>query len=151
MALVSGQVPTAAELNAITTDINAVVRAWYATAGGIDQTGISAVADATGYSVTWTADPTRLYRIHCTMCIQKVTTANAVTAYITDASNTGIQASSVTLAINDLAMVVISKVQTGLSGSTTRKIRLETASGTVSVVNSFSRNGQLIVEDIGPA
>lgn len=141
---------TASDLNAAFANLP-VKRAWYAKAGNTDQSGISVVADITGLSVAWTAVSTRLYKVSLNVVLQKLTTANAVTAYITNAANVGVIARSTTLAINDLYTLHAEWIETGLSGAQTRKARVETASGTVTVVNSFSRNGILTVEDIGPA
>lgn len=151
MTFVAGQIVTADDLNAITTDINNTDRAWYATAGTSDQSGISTIADLTGCSVTWTASSDRLYKVSAVICIQKITSGNAVTLYITNGSNTAQQAASSTMVTNELRMIPIEKILTGLSGSTTMKLRAETAGGTITIVNSFNRNGQIIVEDIGPA
>lgn len=126
-------------------------RAWTGKASGTDQTGIAGLADVTGVTATWTATSTRQYKVSLDAVIQKITTANAVTAYITNGANATVIARSVTLAINDLYALHIEWVETGLSGSQTRKGRMETASGSVSVINSFSRNAILTVEDIGPA
>lgn len=141
---------TASDLNAAFANLP-VKRAWYAKAGNTDQSGIAAVADITGLSVAWTAVPTRLYRVSMNVCINKLTTANAVTAYITNAANAAIAVKSVTLAISDLYTMHMEWIETGLSGAQTRKGRLETATGTVTVVNSFTRNAIIDVEDIGPA
>lgn len=127
------------------------VRSFYATAGTSDQTSISTITDATGYTVTWTADSSRLYKISADLCLQKITAGGTVTVYITDGSNTAVQAATSVMVTNEIRMVHISKVETGLSGSTTRKIRVETSPNTVTVVNTFSRNGQIVVEDLGPA
>lgn len=141
---------TASDLNAAFANLP-VKRAWTGKAGGTDQTGIAAVADVTGVSATWTAGSTRQYRVSVNMVIQKLTTANAVTAYITTAANATIIARSTTLAINDLYTLHMEWVETGISGAQTRKARIETATGTVTVVNSFSRSAIITVEDIGPA
>lgn len=140
---------TAADLNAAFALVLGK-RSWSAQTSGSDQSGISAVTDVTGLSVTWTADPLRMYKTTVNVCLQKITTANNVTTYIRNAGGTVVVAKSTTFAINDLAVVTMEWVESGLSGSQTRKASVETASGTVTVTNSFSRNGQIIVEDIGP-
>jgi hypothetical protein len=143
---------TAADLNAALAAAGPPgVHSWSGKAGGSDQTGISTIADITGATVTWTADSTRIYKMTLNVNVQKITTANSITTYLTNGSNGTVLARSTTLAINDLADIILVWTESGLSGSTTRKGRIETASGTVTVVNSFSRNAILVVEDIGPA
>lgn len=141
---------TASDLNAAFANLP-VKRAWFGKAGGSDQTGISTIADVTGVTTTWTAVSTRLYRVSINICVTKVTTANAVTLYATTAANATVLARSATLAINDLYTFHLDWIETGLSGAQTRKARLETATGTVTAVNSFSRNAIITVEDVGPA
>ena len=147
---VSGEVVTAAKLNQITTDINSTKRSWYATTNTTDQTGISAVADITGLSVTWTADATRLYRISVNVGLFKATTANFGNVHITDASNVIKLSRSVWMAISDYSQVAVDWIESGLSGSVTRKARADAGSGTINIINSFTRNGIIMVEDIGP-
>lgn len=140
---------TAADLNAAFANLP-VKTSWHAKTSGVDQAGISVITDVTGLSVAWTADASRQYRTTISFNLQKLTTANTAAVYITNAASATIIAKSVTLAINDLIPVHFEWVETGLSGAQTRKVRVETATGTLTVVNSFSRNGIIIVEDIGP-
>lgn len=143
---------TAADLNAALAKAGPpAVRTWVGKASGSDQSGISTTADITGVSVTWTADSSRIYKMSLSVNIQKLTTANTVATYITTGANAAVIARSTTLAINDLFPLHFEWTESGLSGTTTRKARIETATGTVSVINSFSRNAILIVEDVGPA
>lgn len=148
MTFVAGEVLTAARLN---DEIEGPVRTWVGKAGSSDQSGISAITDITGCSVTWTADATRIYKYTAVVDAQKITSANVVSLYITTGANAGVIAGSASLALNEMELMMLTWTETGLSGSQTRKLRIESsASGTVTVVNSFSRNAILIVEDVGP-
>lgn len=135
----------------LASDVASGTRSWYAATSGVDQAGISLITDVAGLSVAWSADSTRLYKVSLNFNLQKLTTANTAAIYITNAASATISAKSVTLAINDIIPVHIEWIETGLSGAQTRKARVETATGTLTVVNSFSRNGIIMVEDIGPA
>lgn len=143
---------TAADLNAAIAAVGPFgVHAWIGKASGADQAGIAAITDITGATVTWTADATRIYKLTLNVNLQKLTTANNVSTYITDGSNNVKIARSTTMAINDVIAVPLVWTESGISGSQTRKGRVETATGTVTVTNTFTRNAIMMVEDIGPA
>lgn len=118
-----------------------------------DQTGISTEADVTSLTITWTAVSTRRYRITGHLLVQQLTSTGAATAKITDGSGTEIQriGHRASFAANDVDMWEGSSVETGLSGSITRKIRAATSAGTLSALASSSRPNYILVEDIGPA
>lgn len=124
----------------------------FAKTSGTDQTGIgSTPTDITGLSVTWTADSTRAYKVSMSVDIS-TSVAQTPTISITDGSGTVIIARNVTIdAASGQAAVHFDWVETGLSGSVTRKGRGAVAAGTLTIVNSSNRNGILIVEDIGAA
>lgn len=138
--------------NAVANELNALSDNNVAKTSGTDQAGIAATpTDITGLSLTWTADPARAYKI--TLCVQ-ITTSVAQTPLvaITDAAGTVIISRNVTTpAAAASASLHIEWVETGLSGSITRKARGSVASGTLTIVNSSNRNGILIVQDIGAA
>lgn len=127
----------------------AAVRAWVAKTSGTSQSTISTQADITGLSVTWTADVARIYKHSLTLCLTK-TTAGTVSVYITTGANATVSVKTLSMANAETAAVHMEWTESGLSGSTTRKARIEAGTGTVEVTNNFSRNGILIVEDIGP-
>lgn len=151
MAVTAGQKVRAADLSTLVSDMNAVKRSWYAITPGADQTGIAAVADITGLSVTWTADSTRLYKTTINVNYAKATTANFASLHFTTGANAVILSRSTYMQIADYFTVELTWIEAGLSGSQTRKARADCTSGTLTVVNSFSRSGTIIVEDIGPA
>jgi len=123
----------------------------YALTGGSDQTGITTEADITSLTVTFTAISSRLYRTTLDANIQQVTSGSTPSLIITDGAGTDLGLRTVTLATSDLYAVRMAIVETGLSGSVTRKARAVTSAGTLSIINSLSRNGRIVVEDIGPA
>lgn len=118
-----------------------------------DQTGITAQADVTSLSVTWTADSTRYYKISVYMApIRQKTAGGIVVPVITDGSNNTRVQANVTLAADDFACVAIAEIVTGLSGSITRKARIGTTAGTVEVLAATAAQGNyIVVEDIGKA
>jgi hypothetical protein len=119
---------------------------------GTNQTGItSTVADITGLSVTWTAVANRRYRVTVNVSVQQVTSAATHEIIIANASNTILRQRSTTLATNDLACIAIVHELNGVAaGSFTVKARAGTGAGTLTIINDFTRNGEIIVEDIGP-
>lgn len=116
-----------------------------------DQSGVGVgPTDITGLSVTFTAVSTRLYRTTMSLVIQQVTSAASPTIAISDGAGTAQRQASVTLAANDLAIVTLVHIETGISGSITRKGRIGTGAGTVTVVGTSQRNATFVVEDLGP-
>lgn len=118
-----------------------------------NQTGVSTVADITSMTAaTWTASSSRTYRttIYLPYCQQK-TSGGVVVVRITDASNVDKQQWNGTFATSDFFAVVIQVIETGLSGSITRKGRISTSAGTVDLTQSATAPGYILVEDIGPA
>lgn len=117
-----------------------------------DQTGITTVADVTGLSVTFTAVSSRLYRTTLTVCVQQKTAGDTPNVYITDGSDTAKKAASATLDVDEISQALaIVLLETGLSGSVTRKGRAAVGSGSVTVVGTQDRYPTIIVEDMGAA
>jgi len=156
-AFVAGDVLGAADMNLLPS--GAMGRASVTS----DQTTITAVADATSLTVTWTAVASRLYRISWAITM-KVTGNSAIGdlfVYCTDGSNTvkgsSAQAISAGEAADDVVYANLSSfsLETGLSGSTTRKLRVQYAeySGatTATLAASATSPAFILVEDIGPA
>jgi hypothetical protein len=119
-----------------------------------DQTGIGAgPVDVTGLSVTWTAVSTRYYRVSVYLApIRQRTAAGIVVPVITDGSNNVKTQANVSLGIDGFTSMVIADIETGLSGSTTRKLRIGTTAGTVEVLAATAGEGNyIVVEDLGEA
>lgn len=122
-----------------------------------NQTGITSTTDiltnsGTSLGVTWTAESTRVYKT--TLFIgyaEQQTAANYVNAVITDVSNV-VKASATTyqVASGGDSLIVIA-IETGLSGSVTRKGRAGTGGNTLIVSASATNPVFLVVEDIGAA
>jgi trimeric autotransporter adhesin len=149
-AVNKGQMDTA--ISAAVTAATATVRSWYALTSGTDQIGITTSAtDITGLSVTWTADPARLYKVSLNVNVS-TSVAQTPTISITDGSGTVKKSGNVTTPVAaGSAQLHLVWIESGLSGSQTRKGRGSVASGTLTIVNSSNRNGVLVVEDIGAA
>jgi len=114
---------------------------------------VSTVADITSMTAaTWTATSSRTYRttIYLPYCQQK-TSGGTVVVRITDASNVDKQQWNGTFATSDFFAVMIQVIETGLSGSITRKGRISTSAGTVDLTQVATAPGYILVEDIGPA
>jgi hypothetical protein len=115
-----------------------------------DTTGFTGVVDMPGMSVTWTADPARLYKITVVAQTDQVTANAQQLLYVTDAANTvkGSQSFGVssTTPLNFVPWNM-QYTESGLSGSTTRKVRMTASAGT-----GRMRTGNpwfLLIEDIG--
>jgi hypothetical protein len=108
--------------------------------------------DVTGASVTWTADPARLYLIQSYGYVTKSTSPGYVAVYITDSSNNSKQEAFWTIGtVTGYTHYNTAVYETGLSGSITRKLRafLGSAGGSLDAGSTFPR--QLIVTDMGLA
>lgn len=113
-------------------------------------TGVSAVADVTGLSVTWTATSTRMYRVTAFMgAIQQSTSTGIVTSFITDGSNSAKQQANVQLTATEFGHISLGLIETSLSGSVTRKIRIQTSAGTVAALYNAAYPSYILVEDLG--
>jgi len=143
----AGNVLTAAQMNRLPWGIAAFAQKT------TDQTGISAEADVTSLSVTWTAISTRYYKISVYLApIRQITSAAIVVPKITDGSNNARVQANVSLGIDEFTSLAIAEVVTGLSGSITRKARIGTTAGTVSVLAGTAGQGNyIVVEDLGQA
>lgn len=147
---------------------NGDIAARYATglgevASATATTGITSVTtetDITGLSVTWTAEASRRYRISAHVEVSGTVANDLVIIYIADGSNTHQQRAlchiptPIALA-GGAGYVTLDPwvIQSGLSGSTTRKVRIvrNVGTGTVGVNASASYPIHILVEDIGPA
>jgi hypothetical protein len=122
-----------------------------------DQTSITTVTDVTSLTVTWTAVSSRRYRISFFVGVTHtaITTTGLAQILITDGSGT--QKAKTMLddveTTGEFRHLVGSVCETGLSGSTTRKIRAstDTGRGTMTVTASPTNPSYILVEDVGPA
>lgn len=140
-----GDVQTAANLAGMPWGVMA-----YATTNTLTS-GIAATTwtDLTSLSVTFTAVSTRLYRTTLLVPFQKLTNAGDVFHGIWDAAAQKGGAAS-TAAVNAYVTPAVVLLETGLSGSITRKGRvfLSTAGGTTA--NAAPYQASIMVEDVGP-
>jgi hypothetical protein len=117
-----------------------------------DQNGITTVADITSLSVTFTAVSTRYYRTTLFLAqIQQNTAAGSVNLLITDATPTTKVSFFTNMASGDFEPIQVSVVETGLTGSITRKGRISTSAGTIDVRGSATIISHILVEDLGQA
>jgi hypothetical protein len=143
----AGAILTAAQMNRLPWGITAFSQKT------ADQTGISTTADVTNLSVTWTAVSTRYYRITVYMAsIRQRTSSGIALVLITDGSNNVKTQANLSLTTDQFAPAAVADIETGLSGSTTRKVRMSTTAGTVDVSAASSAQGwYIVVEDLGQA
>lgn len=118
-------------------------------------TGLStgSAVDITGLSATFTAAADRRYRT--TVMLPRVSvigTNTSVHLIIADGSGTQLQQSREAQTDGDLHERETFRIESGLSGSTTRKARITFAAGTSGSVLAFSdAPAYLVIEDVGPA
>jgi hypothetical protein len=143
---VDNDVATAAYLNALPRGVMA-----YVNGSTSDQAGITTVVDITGLTTTFTAISSRLYRVTLYASVFQVTTAGFATISITDSAGTVLRQGMVDLIVSGRGVLTVVSLETGLSGSITRKGRAATSAGTVTVLGTSLRFAALIVEDLGPA
>jgi hypothetical protein len=123
----------------------------YVNGSGSDQTAITTDTDITGLSVAWTAESSRLYRTTVTVGVQQVSNAGTITISIANASNTIVRRRTVSLAAGGYAEVTVVLLETGVSGSTTRKARAFSTASSLSVLGASVHNASIVVEDLGVA
>lgn len=157
---VAGDILGAGDMNALPGGVNS--GGLVLVTSNITGMGGSSPTDITGMSVTWTADASRMYRTSFYMKVSTLTYAwtdvdRSPKVLITDGSNTQITFAGVQGLYSestDIFDVSCSVVESGLSGSTTRKLRGQYPSGgsdTFAVYAGATYPSYLLVEDIGPA
>lgn len=128
--------------------------AWGYVAGGTstsDQSGITTVVDISGLSATWTAIATRRYLTTVfAPRISQHASASEINVLLTDGAGTFLTLASSTAPATNTTFAGMQWQESGLSGSTTRKARIQTVAGTCDV-DGASYPGQIIVQDIGPS
>lgn len=117
-----------------------------------DTSVTTTIADITGLSITWTAQSDRLYKISF-HCIALVGTADAyISVTVADSSNNRLTlfrgGNSPTTGRFSVTGFLY---ETGLSGSVTRKARVECNTGTATLEGAAGYPTQFVIEDIGPA
>ena len=142
----AGNILTAAQMNRLPWGIIGYAQAT------ANQTGITTETNVTGLSVTFTADSTRYYKttIYTFSALQN-TAAGYAEFRITDGSNVQKQNGVIYQAAGVQAPMCVSVVETGLSGSVTRKARALTGAGTLLLAASSTAPMFIVIEDIGQA
>ena len=117
-----------------------------------DQTGITALADLTSFSVTFTAVANRMYLVEYNLGATQNTTPGAQLYHLYESSSDlGILHRENPVPASELRMVTGSRHVTGLAaGSRTLKMRGSTSAGTLTISSGSLVNGRWIVSDIGP-
>lgn len=114
-------------------------------------TGLGAAyGDLTGLSVTWTAVTNRLYRVTGFVDLSS-TLASVGRVAIADGVSAVMAQSQQALGANEVATQTPLEVFTGVSGSTTRKLRGLVTSGSGATQSDVYGPHFIMVEDIGPA
>jgi hypothetical protein len=155
---VSGAILTAAQMNNLPWGIVA------ATAGGTSGSGYvrnttspvaitAAGGDVSGMTITYTAISSRIYRV--TVTLSDIFSGGGFSPFlleVTDGSNVVKYQARLTLGAGNTSNMTISYVETGLSGSTLRKVRVYgiTNSGTFNT-NAAANLSVFSIEDIGAA
>jgi hypothetical protein len=114
----------------------------------------TSAADVTGMTVTFTAVAGRLYRANFVARAFNGSSAQQVVVYILQGATT-VQQNNMSMLASESALVNVTNIFSGLSGSTTIKIQAQTTvniTGTPRFIGaSGGANYCLTVEDIGPA
>jgi len=117
----------------------------------VDQAGIATTTwtDVTNMSVTFTADPTRRYKTTVVL-VSYPSVAATVSVRLTNAAgSSAIKAQYVSVpSVNGYAAHSFVHVESGLSGSNTRKAQAYVSAGTLTIYGSLP-SCLLLVEDIG--
>ena len=115
---------------------------------------VGAVTDVTGLSVTFTAVAGRRYKTSI-VCGQFATIAgDGLSVMIADGAGTQLMRHTFLVPVNNCESAVSTRVvETGLSGSVTRKVQHQRLSGTgtSTVTAAATYPASILVEDIGPA
>lgn len=142
----AGSILTAAQMNRLPWGIIGYAQAT------ANQTGITTEVNVTGLSVTFTADSTRYYKTTIyTFSVQQNTAAGYAEFKITDGSNVQKQNGVIYQLAGVQSPMCVTVVETGLSGSVTRKARALTNAGTLLLAASATAPMFIVVEDIGQA
>jgi hypothetical protein len=133
-----------------------------ATAGGTSGSGYirntttavtipTVIADVSGMTISWTAISTRIYKI--TVTLADVNTVSGMAPFlidVADGSNVTKFQTRRAFPANDTDTITFSYVETGLSGTILRKVRVQgtTNTGTLNT-NAAAALSVFVIEDIG--
>jgi len=129
----------------------------HALANNAEQTvALNATVDVTGCTVTWTADPTRQYKVSGVINVQTPANGSGVHHFnIVDGSNNVRKSAMIGMPSGDTRIGSLDLIESGLSGTQTRKLQLavsfQGAGASTTIVNTAGRQAIIIVEDIGAA
>jgi hypothetical protein len=140
---VAGNVLTAADMNLLPAGTIG-----YASTT-TNQTGISAVTDLTGLTLTFTAVAGRRYKITGQIRAVQNTTSSNNTLSITDGAGTAANQSVQSIPAGSGLMHYVTAVVVPGAGSKTYKLRLQTGAGTTDTSVGASAPGFILIEDIG--
>lgn len=142
------------DLAALNTEVDALPRGTMGYAQiTASQTGITTIVDVTGLTTTFTAVSGRRYRVSVDVYVNGTVAADTLGISIANGSNTQLTSTQIVAVANPAIQqrAVCSGVVTGISGSTTYKIRAIrlTGTGNMEVFASSANPGFILVEDIG--
>jgi hypothetical protein len=144
---IAGDVLTAANMNLLPGG-----KMGYASITSPQGSITGSATDITSLTVTWTAVSSRLYRTSFVTLASSTVATDVALVLITDGSGTQKTTTSTYLDSTSSFMVSSFLLETGLSGSVTRKLRaLRTGSGTLTIQAATDYPAFILVEDIGPA
>jgi hypothetical protein len=154
---VSGAILTAAQMNAlpwgiVDTTSGGTSGRGYIAKNSANFTMTTTVATVTDMNFTFNAVAGRLYKASFIARAANVATAQNIIVYITDGSNVVKQAQYAYMIGGGDAIVTISQIFTGLTGSQTLRIRAKCATASSAILVGDSESYQVFcIEDIGPA
>jgi hypothetical protein len=141
----AGAILTAAQMNRLPWGVTG-----YASATA--NQNVTTLTDLTGLTVTFTAVSTRIYKTTIHIPIVQQTSANGYgQLYLTNSSNTQLQWAQEYRLTNYQSFMTLTYVESGISGSTTRKARAEASGGGLTFYGASTSPMQIVVEDIGQA
>lgn len=115
-----------------------------------NQTGISALADLSGLSVTWTAAADRYYRLSGYGIVDSNGGAGQIVMQIATSANAAVETWYHNITAADHRATCRPAVTlSGLSGSVTYKLRLSISANTVDLLASAAAPAWIEVEDVG--
>ena len=115
--------------------------------------GTTSTTDWSGLSVSWTAKANRLYMTIASGSVGSTSAGEVVSLLIADGSSTQKQSDAGYIASASYGTGLTPVIyETGLSGSVTRKVRVNrvTSLGTVTGAATSTAHAQIVVFDLGP-
>lgn len=116
------------------------------------QAGITTITDVTSATVTFTADPARIYETTWITTVIAASGSTAASVNLCNGAGTQLQEATAILVGSTVSSTIVgSFVESGITGSTTRKLRAENlGASTISVNSAATKPCQITVKDIGP-